>query len=384
MKLSLVLLGLVAASPLAAQTRVTLPVGTVFLVTTEQPLESATAKVGQTFDTNVSEDISVNGYTVIPNGSRIRGVVTYVQPATRQQSGVMQVTFNRLTLPQGGSFAIAGKLTSTDSTERRQIDSRADSRVVLVGSRSGSGAVIAGAGNANSPQTSILGALGSILSARTNVAVPVGTTMAVQLEQGLSLNVIGNVDLSDESTIFTMNDRIRAAQQELARRSYYRGSPTGVIDNATRRAIFEFQLDNNIRATGNLDRRTAVALGILGGGNTGGGVGNADGEVLSVEDAQTLRRSAQALVTRARASLRTEQDVDLYFALSAFADNASLYEQFVRASANSSTAVMAGAALVNAAARVDTAIQGARGAGQIRSQWNQIRRQLQGIDRNYR
>jgi hypothetical protein len=176
MKLSLVLLGLVAASPLAAQTRVTLPVGTVFQVTTEQPLESATAKVGQTFDTNVSEDISVNGYTVIPNGSRIRGVVTYVQPATRQQSGVMQVTFNRLTLPQGGSFAIAGKLTSTDSTERRQIDSRADSRVVLVGSRSGSGAVIAGAGNANSPQTSILGALGSILSARTNVAVPVGTT----------------------------------------------------------------------------------------------------------------------------------------------------------------------------------------------------------------
>ncbi|HEY0809169.1 MAG TPA: peptidoglycan-binding protein, partial [Longimicrobiales bacterium] len=273
MKLSLVLLGLVAASPLAAQTRVTLPVGTVFLVTTEQPLESATAKVGQTFDTNVSEDISVNGYTLIPNGSRIRGVITYVQPATRQQAGVMQVTFNRLTLPQGGSFTIAGKLTSTDSTERRQIDSRADSRVVLVGSRSGSGAVIAGAGNANSPQTSIMGALGSILSARTNVAVPVGTTMAVQLEQGLSLNVIGGEDLSDESTIFTMSDRIRAAQAELARRSYYRGSATGVIDNATRRAIFEFQLDNNIRATGNLDRRTAVALGILGGGNTGGGIG---------------------------------------------------------------------------------------------------------------
>src|SRR5688500_20220538 len=107
MKLSLVLLGLVAAAPLAAQTRVTLPVGTVFLVTTEQPLESATAKVGQTFDTNVSDDISVNGYTVIPNGSRIRGVVTYVQPATRQQSGVMQVTFNRLTLPQGGKIGRA-------------------------------------------------------------------------------------------------------------------------------------------------------------------------------------------------------------------------------------------------------------------------------------
>jgi peptidoglycan hydrolase-like protein with peptidoglycan-binding domain len=379
MKLSLLLLGLVAVSPVAAQTRVTVPTGTVLLVRTEQPLESANAQVGQTFNTTLMDDVSVNGYTVIPNRSRIRGVVSFVQPATRRQSGVMEVTFDRLTLPGGGSFAMAGKLTSTDSTERRQIDARSDPHVVLIGERGG-GAAIAGAGNKNSPTSSILGALASVLSAGTNVALPAGTTLAVQLEQGLTLNVSGAADLSDESTIFTVSERIRAAQQALARRAYYRGAPTGVLDNATRRALFEFQLDNNINATGNLDRRTAAALGILGGA---GGTTGAGG-VLSAQDAQVLRRAAQAMEARQRQNLATDADVDLYFAVSAFADNSSLYEQFVQANANSSTAVMAGRALLNAARRVDTAMQSARTSQQVRNQWNSIRRQLQTLDQNYR
>src|SRR5918993_1687793 len=103
MKLGLLLLGLAAVSPLAAQNRVTLPAGTVLLVRTEQPLESANAQAGQTFSTSLTDNVSVNGYSVIPNGSRIRGVITYTQPATRRQSGVMQITFDRLTLPRGGS-----------------------------------------------------------------------------------------------------------------------------------------------------------------------------------------------------------------------------------------------------------------------------------------
>lgn len=372
------LLSLFAASALPAQTRVTLPAGTVFLVRTEQPLESANASVGQTFTTTVSEDVSVNGYTVIPANSRVRGVVSYVQRANRSQSGVMQVVFDRLTLASGGAYTIAGKLTSTDSTERRQIDARSDSRVVLVGERGGLGAAIAGAGSRSSSSSSILSALGNLLSEGTDVAVPAGTTFAVQLEQSLTLSVRGTANLSDESTIFTASDRIRAAQQALARRSYYRGTVTGVLDNATRKALFEFQLDNNINATGNLDGRTASALGIFRNG------GSANGAVLSVRDAAVLRRAAQALAARQRENLNTDADVDLYFAFSAFADNSALYENFVRTTSNSDTPVMAGRALVNAARRVDNALQSSRPSTSVQNLWDQIRRQLATLDPSYR
>src|SRR5687768_16371268 len=79
---------LVSLSELAAQTRLVLPEGSVIIVRTSSLLESATAKVGQTFETVVADTVRVDNYTVIPSGSRIRGVVTFAQAADRQRSGV--------------------------------------------------------------------------------------------------------------------------------------------------------------------------------------------------------------------------------------------------------------------------------------------------------
>ena len=379
---AIVLFSLLTVSALNAQTRVTLPTGTVFLVRTDEALESANASNGQTFSATVTEDVSVNGYSLIPANSRVRGVVTYVQRATRAQSGVMQVAFDRITLPGGGTYAIVGKLTSTDSTERRQIDSRSDARVVLVGERGGLGAAIAGAGSRTGSASGILSALGSLLSEGTDVAVPAGTPLAVQLEQSLTMTVRGTADYSNVSTIYTATDRIRAAQRMLAQRGYYRGTATGVLDNATRKALFEFQIDNNINGTGNLDGRTAGALGIL---NNSNGSNMSNGAVLPLRDAAILHRAADALATRQRQNLQTDADVDLYFAFSAFANNAALYDQFVRgADTNGDVAVMAGRALVNAARRVDSAMQTSRPSQGMQNLWNQIRQQLSTLDGSYR
>lgn len=385
-------LSIVAASSISAQTRVTLPAGSVMLVRTEQALESGNAQVGQTFETTLVDAISVNGYTVIQANSRIRGVVTFVQAADRQRSGVMQVAFDRLTLPDGNSFPITAKLTSTDSTERRQIESRADSRVVLVGERGGIGAAVAGAGSSKSPAAGILAALGNMLSEGLNVSVPAGTTLAVQLERALTLTGQGAFNATDESTIYTAPEKIRAAQQALSRKAYYRGSANGMLDNATRRAIFEFQLDNGITATGNLDGRTAAALGIVSAGNTG-----TSGSVLSIRDASILRRAAQALEARQRQDIGisgegqispsrsyVEADLELMFAFSAFADNASLYEAVVRTSSTTEGAALSGRALVNAARRVDAAMQQARTSSQLQNVWQSIRQQLAQIDATYR
>ena len=389
-------LTLLSANAVDAQARAALPEGSVIIVRTTTPLESSTAQAGQTFETTVADDIGADNYTVIPTGSRIRGVVTFARPADRQQSGVIEVNFDRLTLPDGSVRPLSGKLTSTDAAERRQIETNPNARVVLVGGRGGIGATIAGAGSENSPTSGILAALGSLLSQARDVRVPAGTPLAVQLEQPLVLSRRGGLRAPNGSTIYTATDRIRAAQQALARQNYYRGAITGQLDDATQRALFEFQVDKGLMATGNLDGKTVEALGIAATA-TPGSTGGMGGAVLSAEEASLLRRSAQALVGRYRQDLavsatgrldtrRTygEGDVEVLFALSAFADNASLYEQLVRVSGNLQGSEAAGRALVGAARRVDAAMQSARTSQQTRSAWSSLRAQLSELDPSYR
>ena len=393
-------LSLFAASGLAAQTRVVLPEGSVIIVRTATALQSNAVQAGQSFSTVVIDTVSADQYTVIPAGSRIRGVISFVQPATRQQSGVIEVTFDRLSLPDGTVYPIDGRLTSTDATERRQIDQDPNARVVLVGGRGGIGAQILGAGSENTPVSGILSALGGLLGASTaqNVNVPAGTTLAVQLDQPLTLRARGSLRAADAYTVYTAADRIRAAQQALAQQNYYRGTITGQLDDATQRALFEYQVDKGLSATGNLDWRTARSLGLVttGGVVGSGNVGSSYGAVLTTESAATLRRNAQTLVTRQRMDLSvsgtatvnarrayTAGDVDLWFALSAFADNASLYEQLVRGGGNADAAAVAGRSVITAARRVDTAIQQARPSSSVQSGWATIRRQLSTIDASY-
>jgi peptidoglycan hydrolase-like protein with peptidoglycan-binding domain len=384
---------MVASSPAQAQSRYTLPAGTVILVHTETALQSSTASQGQTFETIVDETVGVDNYTLIPQGSRIRGVVSYVRPASRSQSGVIQVDFNRLTLSDGSTIAIQGKLTSTDAAERRQIESSSNQRVVLVGGRGGIGAAIAGAGSQNASTSNIFTALGQLLSEGMNVDVPAGTQLAVQLEQAVSLR--GRAGTRTDYSLLTSADMIRAAQTELARQNYYRGTVDGQLTYATQRAIFEYQTDHSLTATGNLDWRTARSLGLSGTGTVGndGSTGTSNGYTFSLADATTLRRNAQTLAasqrqnlslgTRSRYSSRSNAaDFDLWFALSAFADNASLYEQLTRAT-NSNDAYMANGALIAAARRVDTALQSARPTSSVRSSWQTIRNQLRNLDSTY-
>ena len=380
---------LIATSSAAvAQSRV-LPAGTVIFVRTTAPLQSASIKTGQTFNATVEESIGVDEYTVIPSGSTVRGLVTMVTPANRQQSGVIDIVFDRLILPNGSSYAIRGKLTSTDSAERRQINSDPNGHVVLVGGRGGIGAAIASAGSSQN-SNNIFAALGNLLSEGRDVNVPAGTQLAVELENAVTLRGGGRLSGVEASTIYTAAERVSAAQRALAQAGYYRGSVNGQLDDATRNALFQYQVDRGLNASGNLDGRTARALGInLGGGVSGGVNGTLSGTVLSPSQAAAVRRDAQSFVTRVRSELSTtgmgrlnssraysQGDVDLWFAASAFADNAGIYEQIVNNGANSDAAVLAGRSLAAAAQRVDAAIQNARQSRTLQSAWYNLRQQI--------
>ncbi len=378
-----------AVSAATAQSRVVLPAGSVIIVRTTAPLQSASATTGQTFETNVEGSVGVDEFTVIPAGSKIRGVISLATPATRQQSGVIEVVFDRLMLPNGSTFPIAGKLTSTDSAERRQIQSDPNARVVLVGERGGIGAAIAGAGSGKSANN-ILTALGSMLSEGRDVSVPAGTALAVELDNAVTLRGGGRLRGVEGSTIYTAAERVRGAQQALAQLNYYRGPLSGNLDDATRTALFQFQVDRGLSATGNLDGRTAQALGL----NLGIGIGGSiSGSALTASAASAVRRDAQNLVSRFRSELTAsgvgrldatrayaQGDLDLWFALSAFADNASIYEQIVTNGGNRDAAVFAGRALSGAARRVDAAIQNTRTSAQVQNAWAAVRRQITTID----
>jgi peptidoglycan hydrolase-like protein with peptidoglycan-binding domain len=364
-----------------------LPAGSVIIVRTTAPLQSASVKTGQMFETNVEESVGVDEFTVIPAGSKIRGVVALATPATRQQSGVIEVVFDRIMLPNGSTFPIAGRLTSTDSAERRQIESDPNARVVLVGERGGVGAAIAGAGSGRSANN-VFTALGAMLSEGRDVNLPAGTPLAVQLDNAVTLRGGGRLRGTEGSTIYTAAERIREAQQALTRLNYYRGAVNGRLDDNTRNALFQFQVDRGLRGTGNLDGRTAQALGLsLGSGS------NVSGTTLSPAAASIVRRDAQNLVARLRNELAasgvgrlnasrayTQADLDLWFALSAFADNAAIYEQIVTNGGNREAAVLAGRALANAARRVDAAMPNARTSAQLQNAWAAVRRQITTID----
>lgn len=370
-----------SAGSLAAQSRV-LPAGTVIIVKTTTPLESGTAKVGQTFLTTVDQDVAVDAYTVIPAGSRIRGTVTMARAATRSQSGVIDVHFDRLILPTGAPITIDGKLTSTDSAERRQINADPNAHVVLVGGRGGIGAAIAAAGGSQS-SNSILSALGGLLSEGRDVSVPAGTSLAVELTRNVSLRGRGRIAAgSNASTIYTDPELVRGAQRALAQRNYYRGTATGSLDNATRRALFAFQIDNGLTGTGNLDGRTAELLGLS--------LDAIGGAAMEPAEASALRRDAQTLLTRYRAAIGisttgrgsatrgySQAELELLFSLSAFMDNATMYEQLVRAAPNQAAAVRAGRALMNAARRVDAAMSVSGVATvELQNMWTNMRRAL--------
>jgi hypothetical protein len=369
------------AVPLAAQSRV-LPAGTVILVRTSTALDSRTAQVGQTFETTVDQDVGVDAYNVVPSGSRIRGTITLARAATRAQSGVIDVHFDRLILSDNSSIAISGKLTSTDSAERRQINADPNAHVVLLGARGGIGAAIAGAGGSQSAN-SIISALGGLLSEGRDVAVPAGTQLAVELTERVSLRGRGRIaNGNTASTIYTATDIVSSAQRALAQRNYYRGATTGSLDNATRRALFAFQIDNRLTGTGNLDGRTAQLLGLP--------VNGVGGAAMTADEATSLRRDGQTVLNRQRAAIGinnsgrgtpgrsySQAELEVLFSLSAFVDNASMYEQLVRAGANEAPAVRAGRALINAARRVDAAIA-ADGSvnADVRTMWTNIRRAL--------
>ena len=58
------------------------------------------------------------------------------------------------------------------------------------------------------------------------------------------------------------DSRVARAQEQLARRGYYRGEIDGIFGPGTRRAVMRYQSDHGLRVTGRLNPEMLHALGL--------------------------------------------------------------------------------------------------------------------------
>jgi len=95
----------------ATRGAIEVPAGTEVDVRLTNTLNSGTAQVEDRFEGTTLVDLNIQGKTVIPAGSVMRGVITAVEPATRtNRTAKMTVSFDQVTI-NGRSYPIRGTVT---------------------------------------------------------------------------------------------------------------------------------------------------------------------------------------------------------------------------------------------------------------------------------
>ncbi len=300
--LALALVLVLAGQALAYQI-VDVPPGTVIPLRMDTYLSSDTARAGDRFTATVFRPVVIDRRVIIPSGAKVEGHVTGAERAERgSKAGTVAIGFDRLVFPNGYSIPIDGTLTTLDDAARRSIEnadeedrveggSRTRRAVVFIGGGAGAGAVIgAVTGGAKGAAVgaglgAVLGTVGVLLTKGEKAEVKPGTEFGLRVERSFNLgteqagvagvrypydgsdaypsvdsNVVGTG--SQSSTVFTSPEAIRSAQMVLRDRGFYNGTISGVMNPQTRSAIRNFQRERNLPETGDLDFRTAQALGL--------------------------------------------------------------------------------------------------------------------------
>jgi hypothetical protein len=163
---------------------VEVPSGTEIDVRLANTLNSGTAQVEDRFEGTTLVDLNINGRTVVPAGSVMRGVVTSVDPATRtNRTAKMTVSFDQVTV-NGRSYPIRGTVTQAIQGE----GIKGETGKIVTGA--GVGAVLGGI--LGGVKGAILGTVigGGGITAATEgkeVEVPQGSVLRVRFDSPVSI-----------------------------------------------------------------------------------------------------------------------------------------------------------------------------------------------------
>jgi hypothetical protein len=168
----------------AAGPGVEVPSGTEIDVRLTNALNSGTAQVEDRFEGTTLVDVNINGRTVIPAGSVLRGVVTSVAPATRtNRTAKMTVSFDQVTA-NGRAYPIRGTVTQAIQGE----GIKGETGRIATGA--GAGAVLGGI--LGGVKGAVLGAVigGGGITAATEgkeLDLPQGSVLRVRLDSPVSI-----------------------------------------------------------------------------------------------------------------------------------------------------------------------------------------------------
>jgi hypothetical protein len=117
----------------------TVPAGTRITVRTDSQINSASARVGQSFHANLVKDLVVNGKTIAQAGAPAKGKVTYAKSSGRLHApGQLTVRLISLQLRDGKTLAVS---TSGFHAKGK---SHTKSNVTKIGGGAAAGALIGG------------------------------------------------------------------------------------------------------------------------------------------------------------------------------------------------------------------------------------------------
>ena len=157
------------------------PSGTEMDVRLSQPLSSETAQVEQRFEAVTAADVYEDNRVLIPAGSRVRGVVSSVDSASRtDRRGSMTLAFDQITI-NGRTHEMRGTLTEVLQADK-------DNEVAKIGGGAGVGAIIGGiiGGIKGAILGAVIGAGGTIAATEgSDVKLEEGTILRLKLDQPL-------------------------------------------------------------------------------------------------------------------------------------------------------------------------------------------------------
>ena len=170
--------------PRANASRTEIPANTELDVRLSNILDSGTAQVEDRFEATTAADLIIDGRTLVPAGSIMRGVVSSVQAAGRlKRKAEMTVTFDQLTI-NGRSYPIRGTVTQAIEGEGVKGD------LPKAGIGAGVGAIIGGIlGGVKGAAAGILIGGGGTIAATEGkeVELPQGTVLRVRVESPVPL-----------------------------------------------------------------------------------------------------------------------------------------------------------------------------------------------------
>lgn len=158
-----------------------IPEGTELDVRLEQALSSETVQLEQRFEATTAADIFQNDRVLIPAGSRVRGVVSSVDRASRtDRRGSMTLAFDQITV-NGRTYDMRGTVTQV-------LEGDKSGEVAKIGGGAGVGAIIGGilGGVKGAILGAVIGAGGTIAATEgSNVKLDAGTIVRVRLDAPL-------------------------------------------------------------------------------------------------------------------------------------------------------------------------------------------------------